>query len=123
MIKKKTDGRKQADFVALYVRKEDVGSCLKSTVSHTGGLSPRRLCPLFSRTSFPSFTSNLPGLACFGSHNLSAFQCSGYLIITNQGHYVFAGHSAISVTMSTSWAIKHIKIIFMHPSYLLKIIV
>ena len=113
MIKQKTDGRKQADFVALYVRKEDVSSCLNSTISHTGGLSPHCLCPFFSRTNLPSFISNLPELAYFGSHNLSTSQCLRYLIITNQGHYVFAVHCAsISVNMSTLWAIKHSKIIF-----------
>lgn len=74
---------------------------------------PHCHCPFFSRTNLPSFISNLPELACFGSHNLSTVQCLRYLIITNQGHYVFAVHCAsISVNMSTLWAIKHSKIIF-----------
>lgn len=81
--------------MALYVRKEDAGSCLKSTIGHTGGLSPRCRCPFFSRTNLPAFTSNLPELACVGSHNLSTSQHFRYLITTDQGHYVFAVHRCL----------------------------
>lgn len=115
MIKKKRDIRKQADFMAFYVSKEDSWMMPEQCYQLHWWFVLTLSLPIFLQTQTISLLS-LPthqNATVVGSHYLSTFHCFRYLTTTNQGAVVFAAHNAsISVTMSTSWAIKHIKIIF-----------